>query len=119
MSRALPSYALITLDSCRHDVFVGARAPAMTGRGSVLEALTPASFTFPAHLSMFQGMTPDCRHPFPIYNRFVMQLWRCPLLRDGGAGGAEGAEPSVFCRVPGGSKNVPLGLSAMGSGGER
>jgi hypothetical protein len=95
----LPSYLLITLDSCRYDVFAGARAPAMTGRGSVLEALTPASYTYPAHLSIFQGMTPDCREPFPFYNRFVTQLWRCPLRPD---------------YPPGGSKNVPLGLASMG-----
>jgi hypothetical protein len=120
-----PSYLLVTLDSCRYDVLAGARAPAMTGRGSLLEALSPASFTYPAHLAIFQGMTPDCRLPFPFYNRFVTQLWRCPLRRDDPSRSpADVPEeeapapahpfPAVFCRVPGGSKNVPFGLAAMG-----
>jgi Sulfatase len=121
----LPSYLLITLDSCRFDVLAGARTPAMSSRGSVLEALSPASYTYPAHLSIFQGMTPDCRRPFPFYNRYVTQLWRCPLRLGAAAHTPEGVSederpprehpfPFFFCRVPGGSKNVPFGLAAMG-----
>jgi hypothetical protein len=114
-----PNHVLITLDSCRHDVFAGAEVPRMRARGAVLEALAPAHFTFPSHLSMLQGMTPDCRHPFPYYNRFVSQLWRCPLKPDDPDRTAADAEPGdaparTFFRVAGQSPSFPLGLAAMG-----
>ncbi|MFG0330045.1 MAG: hypothetical protein ACF8PN_09125 [Phycisphaerales bacterium] len=52
------SLFIITLDSCRFDVFDEADAPTLKSIGEHYEAHTPAVFTFAAHASLFVGMTP-------------------------------------------------------------
>jgi hypothetical protein len=52
------SVLLITLDSCRYDSFVAARAPKMKSVGALHRAMAPANFTFGSHMSIFVGFTP-------------------------------------------------------------
>lgn len=52
------SVLFISLDSCRHDAFMAARAPAMRRVGPVRLAHAPAHFTYGSHAAMFVGFTP-------------------------------------------------------------
>lgn len=52
------SILFITLDSCRYDTFVEARAPALKAQGMLHRAMAPSHFTFGSHQAMFAGFTP-------------------------------------------------------------
>jgi len=61
------SVLLVTLDSCRYDSFLAARAPEMKAIGPLHRAMAPANFTFGSHASIFVGFTPgvpDVATPF-------------------------------------------------------
>lgn len=49
---------LITLDSCRYDTAVRARTPNLDRLGQVHRAETTGTFTLPAHVAFFTGLTP-------------------------------------------------------------
>lgn len=48
----------ITLDSCRYDTFVAAKAPRLKALGALHEAEAPGYFTYASHAAMFMGFTP-------------------------------------------------------------
>src|SRR5690242_5172180 len=53
------SVLLVTLDSCRYDTFVSARAPNLKGAGGEIHlAHAPCHFTYGSHAAMFVGYTP-------------------------------------------------------------
>lgn len=52
------SHLLITLDSCRYDVFEAANAPNLKKIGPLHKATSPSFFTFPSHKAIFTGFTP-------------------------------------------------------------
>ena len=69
------SVLLLTIDSCRYDVFEPAHVPALKSIGRLYKAMSPASYTLPAHASIFGGFTPGCaelQEPFvnPKYAKF-------------------------------------------------
>lgn len=52
------SFLIITLDSCRYDIFDDADIPVIKSIGEYFQAHSPAVFTFAAHAALFVGMTP-------------------------------------------------------------
>lgn len=52
------SVLLVTLDSCRYDSFVAARASRMKSVGPLYRAMAPSNFTFGSHAAIFVGFTP-------------------------------------------------------------
>ena len=53
-----PSILFITLDSCRYDAFVEARAPNLKSLAPLCRAQSPSHFTYGAHAAFFMGFTP-------------------------------------------------------------
>lgn len=54
------SVLLITIDSCRYDVFEAAEVPSLKSIGRLYKAMSPAHYTLPSHASIFGGFTPGC-----------------------------------------------------------
>ncbi len=52
------SVLFITLDSCRYDTFLEARAPNLRATGGLHRAMAPGNFTYSSHAAMFVGFTP-------------------------------------------------------------
>ena len=65
---------LLTLDSCRYDVFMAAATPTTDSYSPTLRAYAPANFTFPSHQAFFVGVLPQVVDDLPYYNRFRRQL---------------------------------------------
>lgn len=77
--QALPGaedFLLVTWDSCRYDTWLRARTPCMDAHGKPRKAWAMATYTLPAHMSMFQGFLPHVATAEPLYNRFRQQIWR-------------------------------------------
>jgi hypothetical protein len=53
-----PDVLFVTLDSCRYDAFVAAKAPNLRSIGPLVRAWSPSHFTFGAHAAFFMGFTP-------------------------------------------------------------
>lgn len=68
------NFLLITMDSCRYDVFCDAQTPILDSFGPWHPAQSPASYTYAAHHSFFAGILPNASEPVPYYNRFTRQL---------------------------------------------
>src|SRR5437016_11919548 len=66
---------LLTLDSCRYDVFLDADMPFCKSLGRVRKAQAPANFTYASHQAFFEGILPLSTDPIPYYNRYVKQLY--------------------------------------------
>lgn len=66
---------LLTLDSCRFDVFQDAAMPFCKSLGAIRKAQAPANFTYASHQAFFEGILPLCKEPVPYYNRYVKQLF--------------------------------------------
>jgi membrane-anchored protein YejM (alkaline phosphatase superfamily) len=56
------SVLFITLDSCRYDTFVNAKAPNLKATGQLYQAMAPSYFTYASHQAMFVGFTPGIAH---------------------------------------------------------
>jgi sulfatase-like protein len=69
---------LITLDSCRFDSAALASTPYLDRLGPLRRAITPGTFTLPAHMAFFSGYLPNVVD-LPLidyYSRERFQLWR-------------------------------------------
>ncbi len=98
---------LLTLDSCRFDVFQAASTPTTDGYAMARCAHTPANFTLPAHQAFFVGVLPQVVDDLPYYNRFNRQLM---ALTDVGA-----REVAKTARVRARSNgNLLTGLADLG-----
>lgn len=67
------SVLFVTLDSCRFDTFLAARAPNMKAVAPLHRATAPSHFTYGSHSAMFVGFTPSiggCREVF-LDNKFA------------------------------------------------
>jgi membrane-anchored protein YejM (alkaline phosphatase superfamily) len=71
-----PNFLLVTLDSCRWDTYKQAEMPALNHICQARCAYAQATFTYAAHMAMFQGVFPHVREPLPFYNRYARQLIR-------------------------------------------
>ena len=69
-----PNILLLTYGSCRFDVLKAARTPVLDSYAEVRKATSPATYTYPAHLSFFAGQLPNCEEDEPYFNRFNRQL---------------------------------------------
>lgn len=58
------SLLFITLDSCRYDTFVAAKAPNLKSIGPVHRAKAPGSFTYASHAAMFRAAALGARSGF-------------------------------------------------------
>lgn len=67
---------IIVADSCRYDSYVAAVTPNLDQRFEVVKAGATATFTYPAHMAFFQGFFPTTYGDRPIYNRFIMSVYR-------------------------------------------
>lgn len=67
---------IIVADSLRYDSYLAADTPAIEEHFDVVQASALATFTYPAHTAMFQGFFPTTNTDRPMYNRFVLSLFR-------------------------------------------
>jgi len=70
------NYLLVTFVSCRYDSFLKASTSFLNKYGNTFSAWTPATYTYPAHMSFFTGILPMVHEPVPYVNRFVKQLFK-------------------------------------------
>ncbi|MEM9753022.1 MAG: sulfatase-like hydrolase/transferase [Planctomycetota bacterium] len=68
------SYLFMTLDSLRYDVFERAEAPFLKSLGVWKRACSPASYTFPAHMSFFMGKLPQSLDETPLYDSVATRV---------------------------------------------
>jgi len=107
------SILFITLDSCRYDAFVEARAPNLKSLSPLVRAQAPSHFTFGSHSAFFMGFTPgDASRREPYVNPKYGKIFRM----DGG--GHPGAAPPLVMlsghNIIDGLKN--LGYRTLGTG---
>ena len=74
--RRYPDILFLTLDSCRWDTFVAAGMLRTCAGVEVQRCFAQATFTYPAHLALLQGILPHSPLPLPFYNRYRRQLIR-------------------------------------------
>jgi hypothetical protein len=79
--------------------------PELTSWAEPKQAFAQATFTYPAHLAMLQGILPQARVLSPFYNRYAKQLWRI----DNGRGGG-----SSLVQFPIGTRSIVAGFSRRG-----
>ncbi|HUH92372.1 MAG TPA: hypothetical protein VL742_04405 [Casimicrobiaceae bacterium] len=100
------SILFITLDSCRYDAFVEARAPNLKSISTLHRAQSPSHFTYGSHAAFFMGFTPgDFSRREPYVNPKYGKIFR---MEGGGHPGA--APPLVTLR----GRNVIDGLNNLG-----
>lgn len=81
-----PSILFITLDSCRYDAFVEARAPNLKSLSPLHRAQAPSHFTYGSHAAFFMGFTPgDAKRREPYVNPKYGKIFR---MQGGGHPGA-------------------------------
>jgi len=70
------NFLTIVADSCRWDSFQASRANNIREHFDVVSAGAMATFTYPAHMAMFQGFFPTTNGARPVYNRFKKSVYR-------------------------------------------
>ena len=70
------NFLVIVVDSCRWDTFQLAATKNIDAHFEVVRAGAMGTFTYPAHLAMFQGFFPTAGGKRPIYNRFEKSVYR-------------------------------------------
>jgi len=104
---------LITLDSCRYDTFVRARAPYLKAIGPLHQAQAPSYFTYGSHAAMWMGFTPGLSHSHqPWLNPKAGKLFRMAHAGFGGHG-SDGIQLEGANLVEGFRQ---LGYNTVGSG---
>jgi hypothetical protein len=80
---AMPrSILFVTLDSCRYDAFVEARAPNLKSLSPLYRTQAPSHFTYGSHAAFFMGFTPgDATRREPYVNPKYGKIFR---MRGGG-----------------------------------
>jgi hypothetical protein len=79
------SILFITLDSCRYDAFVEARAPNLKSLAPLCRAQSPSHFTYGSHAAFFMGFTPgDASRREPYVNPKYGKIFR---MEGGGSPG--------------------------------
>jgi hypothetical protein len=71
-----PHIAIITLDSCRWDTFAAADMQSTLRGSEPVRCFAQATFTYAAHMALFQGILPHAYADTPFYNRYNRQLFR-------------------------------------------
>jgi hypothetical protein len=109
----LRSILFVTLDSCRYDAFVEARAPNLKSLSPLHRTQAPSHFTYGSHAAFFMGFTPgDASRREPYVNPKYGKIFRME------GGGHPGAAPPLLTlsghSVIDGLKNI--GYRAIGTG---
>lgn len=71
-----PNFLIVTLDSCRWDSYQCASMPYLNSICPSRRAYAQATFTYAAHMAIFQGILPHTTELLPFYNRYERQLIR-------------------------------------------
>lgn len=100
------NFLLITWDSCRADSVRQATTPVLDAVVAVKTATAHGTFTYPAHMAMYQGILPHVGHHRPYYNRYVLQLVK--IAREGAPPGG------AVIEFPPGTPDIIRGFSAVG-----
>lgn len=75
LDRNRVNFLIVVADSCRYDTFAEAVTPNLD-QLHVVEAQALATFTYPAHMAMFQGFFPHAPGQGRFYDRFNSTLFR-------------------------------------------
>jgi len=100
------SILFITLDSCRYDAFVEARAPNLKALSSLCRARAPSHFTYGSHAAFFMGFTPG---DFSLREPYVNPKYGKIFRMEGG--GHPGASPPLVTLA---GRNIVDGLKKLG-----
>jgi hypothetical protein len=104
----LRSILFVTLDSCRYDAFVEARAPNLKSLSPLHRAQAPSHFTYGSHAAFFMGFTPgDASRREPYVNPKYGKIFRME------GGGHQGAAPPLVTLS---GRNIVDGLKKLGYG---
>jgi hypothetical protein len=81
------NFLFITWDSCRWDSVIHANTPTIDAAVGLNLARAHGTFTYPAHMAIYQGILPHAEVRLPYYNRYVRQLVKIarPGVPPGGA----------------------------------
>lgn len=96
---------VIVLDSCRWDVFVKSNTPNIDRLTKIRKANTNATFTYPAHLAMYQGYFPSTSDDIPYYDRKNK-----PLIRIG----YDGCKTEGLINFKPSTKDIITGFGSIG-----
>lgn len=99
------NFLFITLDSCRWDSYQHADVKFLSRHCPARKAYAQATFTYAAHLAMFQGLLPGTRERLPFYNRYARQLIRIANRPVG--------SPSLLT-FPAGTTDIVTGFRSLG-----
>ncbi|WP_160050968.1 sulfatase-like hydrolase/transferase [Nocardiopsis sp. FR4] len=76
------SIILVTLDSCRYDVAMGAHTPNLSKLGPLVRAESPGTYTLPAHAALFNGFLPrPVSGVLTLGGESVDTVWRSAAAR--------------------------------------
>ena len=100
------NFLLITWDSCRWDSVAHAVTSTLDEIGGVRVAQAHGTFTYPAHMAIYQGILPHSDASLPYYNRYVRQLVK--IARPGAAPGGS------LIEFPSGTVDIIRGFSDAG-----
>ena len=100
-----PNILLVTLDSCRWDTFRAAQTPNLDSLCLTRKAYAQATFTYAAHMAMYQGHLPSTREKINFYNRFVMPLFRIANTQ---------AEVTSYITFPKNTRTIIHGFRSLG-----
>lgn len=98
------SFLLITLDSCRWDVYRDANTPGIDSYCHLRKAYSQGTYTFPSHQSIFSGILPSTIEREEYYNRFSKSLFRISARK---------IANSAFLNFPGNEKNIIQGFNNL------
>ncbi len=96
---------LITFDSCRWDSYERADMRFLNQHCPARKAYSQATFTYAAHLAMFQGLLPNTKEALAYYNRYTRQLIR---IANRGVG------PSSLISFQAGTEDIVTGFRGAG-----
>lgn len=100
------NFLVITWDSCRWDSVLHAATPTLKALGGLRAASAHGTFTYPAHMALYQGILPHSDERVPYYNRYVCQLVK--IARPGAAPGG------ALIEFPSGTLDIIRGFAAAG-----
>lgn len=100
------NFLIVTLDSCRWDVFSLARIERLRALLEVEECGALATYTLPSHIAMLQGHFPHSSQSKPYFNRFTKSLFRINAV-------GLSVRPSLV-QFPAGTRDIVVGLRSRG-----
>ena len=99
------NFLIITLDSLRWDVFSEATLEWLKKITDFRKAHTQGTYTLPSHISIFQGIFPNCFDRIDYYNRFQKQLLKIDINRP---------KTKAFHHFHQGTKSIIDGFNQLG-----